>query len=100
MSATERLIELARRKERLIARAAAQRAEIAAILRRWQAPLEVADRALAVARFLRAHPLLVAAAAAAVVTLGRRRLLGLAGRGLAAWRLLRALRGWAAKLSA
>lgn len=99
MTAAERLIELARRKERLAARAAAQRAEMAAAFRRWQAPIAVADRVLAVTRFLREHPLLLAAAAAAAVLLGRRRLLGLAGRGFAAWRLLRALRGWAAKLS-
>jgi hypothetical protein len=100
MSITERLIELARRKERLVARAAVQRAEIAAAFHRWQGPIGIADRALAAGRFLRAHPVLLVVALAVAAVLGRRRLLGLASRGFAVWRLLRALRAWMGKLGA
>lgn len=100
MNTTERLIELARRKERLIARAAAQRAAIAGTFREWRTPIVVADRALAVARFFRSHPVLLAAAVAAAVALRGRTLVGLAGRGFAAWRVWRTLSTWSAGLFA
>lgn len=100
MNTTERLIELARRKERLIARAAAQRTAIAGTFREWRTPIAVADRALAVARFFRSHPVLLAAAVAAAVALRGRTLVGLAGRSFAAWRVWRTLSTWSARLFA
>ena len=84
------LIEIARRRERLIARAGAQRAAIAGTYHELEAPAAIADRALGVARFLRLHPLLTAAAvAAAAVALRRPGVLSLAGRAVAIWRLWR-----------
>jgi len=77
------LIEIARRRERLIARAGAQRAAIAGTVHELEAPAAVADRALGVARFLRLHPLLTA------VALRRPGVLSLAGRAVAIWRLWR-----------
>ncbi len=100
MSTTERLIELARRKERLIARAGVQRAAIAGTFRRWQKPIDVADRALAVVRFFREHPLLLATVVAAAAALRRRNLAGWIGRGYAAWRAFRAFSAWSSKLFA
>ncbi len=100
MNATERLIELARLKERLIARAALQRAAIAGTFREWRVPISVADQALSVARFFRAHPVLLAAAVTAVAALRGRTLIGLAGRGLAVWRLWRTVSTWSGRLFA
>jgi len=91
MNHTERMMEVARRKERLIARAARERAQIAAATRRWEQPLGVVDQALAAGRYLRAHPLLLVALVAAVVALQRRNLLRWAGRGFTAWRTWRVL---------
>jgi hypothetical protein len=87
----EQLIDIARRKERLSARAQAQRGAIAASFGELDRPIGVADRVLEVARFLRAHPVLVAAAAAALFVLRGRGLVGLAGRAFSAWRLWRTL---------
>lgn len=100
MNATERLIELARRKERLIARAAAQRAAVAATFREWRTPITVADRALAVVRFFRSHPFLLAATVAAAAALRGRTLVGLAGRGYTAWRIWRTVSAWSTRIFA
>jgi len=92
----DRLIEIARRKERLIARGESQRAAIGASFRQLQGPIGVIDRGLAVVRYLRAHPALVGVAVAAVVVLRGRGLLSMASRGLAVWRTWRALSAWSA----
>ena len=90
-----RLMEIALQKERLIARAEAQRAAVGECVYRLQGPIAIADRGVAVARFLRSHPLLVAAAAAALVALRGRGLLALAGRAFSVWRLWRSVSAWA-----
>jgi hypothetical protein len=92
----DKLAEIARRKERLIARGESQRAAIGTNLRQLQGPIGVVDRGLAVVRFLRAHPALVGVAVAAVVVLRGRGLLSMASRGLAVWRTWRALSAWSA----
>jgi len=94
---TESLAELARRKERLIARTAAQRSVIADVYHRWQMPVSLLDRGVAVARFLRSHPLLLAVGVAVAAAVGRRNLLYWAGRGWVAWRTGRALGAWLRK---
>lgn len=97
---TGNLIELARRKERLIARTAAQRTVIASAYRRWQKPASVLDRGITVARFLKAHPLLVAIGVAVAAAVGRRNLLHWIGRGWVAWRAGRTLGAWVSRLGA
>lgn len=92
----DRLIEIARRKERLIARAEAQRAAIGASFRQLERPISVIDRGLEIARFFRARPLLVAAIVTAVLAFRRHGLLSLASRALAAWRLWRSVSAWMA----
>ena len=94
------LIDIARRKERLSARAQAQRIAIAASFRDLGRPIGVADGALEVARFLRAHPVLVAAGAAALFVLRGRGLVGLASRAFSAWRLWRTISAMAVSLLA
>lgn len=96
----ERLIELAQRKERLIGTCARQRDQLAAQLSAWQAPLAVIDRGVSAARFLRSHPVAVAAAIIGAAVLGRRRLLRWAGRGVLMWRGWRTVRMLLGALSA
>lgn len=93
-----RQIELAGRRERLITQAELQRARIAAAARRWEKPAGVVDRGIEVARFLKSHPLLLAAAVGSAVVLGRRSLLGWVGRGFVAWRAWRSVGGWVRRL--
>lgn len=100
MNATERLIELAHRKERLIARAEAQRAAIAATVREWRTPIAVADHAFVVVRFFRSHPVVLAATVAAVAALRGRTLIGFAGRGFTAWRIWRTVSAWSERFFA
>jgi hypothetical protein len=87
----DQLIEIARRKERLIARAGSQRAAIGANFRQLQGPIGIVDRGLEIARFLRGHPLLVATVIAAVAAFRRRSLVTLAGSALSVWRIWRSL---------
>jgi hypothetical protein len=68
----ERLSEIARRKERLIAASARERAMLAAELGAWQKPIGVIDRSMAGVRFLKAHPALaLTGLAAQPAALGR-----------------------------
>jgi hypothetical protein len=67
-----RLRELARRKQALAARSAAQRATLAAALQPVASRLAMLDR---IVQSVRQRPVLVAAAAVALVLLGPRRLL-------------------------
>lgn len=97
---TERLTEIARRKESLVAKSGRERAALAAGFGVWQKPIDVIERGVAAARFLRSHPLLVAAAIVVVAVLGRRKLLRWAGRGLVAWRAWRTLQGLVSELNA
>lgn len=92
----DRLIEIARLQERLIARAEAQRAVIEESFRQLHGPIGLVDGGLAVASFLRAHPALVAAVVAALVAFRRRGLFSLAGRAVAVWRLWRSVSAWSA----
>jgi len=81
------LADIVLRKQQLIARCAAQRAAIGGAVRDLERPIAVADRILAVVRFFREHPLVLAGAVAAIVAVRRRTLFGLAARGITAWRL-------------
>jgi hypothetical protein len=97
---TDRLIEVARRKESLIAASARQRAMLAAELRAWQKPIGMIDRGIAATRFLKAHPALVAAGVVVAGVLGRRSLLRWVGRGVVVWRSWRALQTVVRRLNA
>lgn len=95
---SERQIALASRRERLLAQADLQRAQIAAAFRHWERPAAVADRGIAVVRTLKAHPLLLAAVVGVAAVLGRRSVLRLAGRGLIAWQTWQSVAGWMRRL--
>lgn len=89
-----RLMEIAFRKERMIARAEAQRAAIGRSFSQLRGPIAIADRGLSAVHFLRTHPALVAVAVAALVALRGRGLLSLAGRAFSVWRLWRSVSAW------
>lgn len=84
-----KLIELIRRRERLLARAEAQRGELAGIVQHWQVPLVVADRALTVAQALKNHPVLLVLPFAVLVAWRPRNLTAWAGRAWFVWRFWR-----------
>ena len=81
-----RLAEIRARRERLVARSAAQRDEVALLLSPWRGPLQVADRGLVAVDYVRAHPSIVVVAAAALVILAPRRAFRWAKRAFALWR--------------
>lgn len=84
-----KLVDLIRRRERLLVRAEAQRAEVAGIVRQWHTPIAAIDRALAVGQTLKAHPLLLVIPLAALALWRPSRLAAWAGRGWMAWRFWR-----------
>ncbi|MGB7543076.1 MAG: YqjK family protein [Burkholderiales bacterium] len=96
--------ELAHRREALIAQCEAQRRQIAEVAQPLKSASHIADRALGIARYLRAHPLLVGVAFAAAMIASRGRLLRwvgtalpIVGAGLRAGRALRKLRSHIAR---
>jgi hypothetical protein len=87
-----RLATLVRKRRTLVARAATQRAELAALVERWRRPLAVADTAFRVGLALRRHPALVAVGVALLAPLRGRSALRWGGRLFTLWELYRALR--------
>jgi YqjK-like protein len=88
-----RLAQIHARRERLLARSAAQRDEMALLLAPLRGPLAVADHGIAVAQYARAHPGLVVIAAAVFVLLSPKRAFRWARRAFTVWRGYR----WAAR---
>jgi hypothetical protein len=85
--------EIEQRRELLLARIALQRVRVELELRNLEQPIKIVDRGIAVVRYLKAHPLLVAAGVAVLTVVGRRRIAAWVGRGWVAWRGLRTLSG-------
>jgi hypothetical protein len=90
--------ELAHRREALIARCGEQRRQIAEVAQPLKSASRIVDRALNIARYVRAHPLLVGILVAAAMIAGRGRILRWVGialpivsAGLRAGRALRKL---------
>lgn len=88
-----KLTELAERRARLVAQAEAQRATLAQSMQPWRAPLALADRGLAVLRYLKSHPALPIGAAALVAILRPRGAVRWMQRGWVLWGVLRKIRG-------
>jgi len=86
-----RLAQVRARRERLIARSAAQRDELALLIAPLRRPVLAADRALAGAQYLRAHPGAVLIAVAALVVLSPKRAFRWARRAFGLWRGYRLL---------
>ncbi len=88
----QRLIELIRRRERLLMRADAQRAAFEGIAQRWSTPFSLFDRGMAAARSIKSHPVLVLAAVAALALLRPRAVAKWTGRSWVLWRFWRSSR--------
>jgi|GEM_PF-572033 len=100
MNHTDRLIEFARRKERLITRIEQQRIALSGEWHVWEKPAALVDRGIAVVGFLKSHPLLIAAGVAVVAVLRLHKFKGWLGRGLMMWRIWRSAGTWLRRLFA
>lgn len=94
----EQMLAVMQRRGELLAKIAAQRGQVAQIGARWQAPLALADQGLAVVRFLRSHPALVAGVVALFV-IRRRGVVGLMKSGWRVWKGYRFLTALSERLS-
>jgi hypothetical protein len=90
-----RMVEAALHRERLIARADAQRAVVSEGFRQLRGPIAIADGAISAVQYLKAHPVLVATAVAALVAFRGRGAVSFAGRALSIWRVWRSISEWA-----
>lgn len=81
----ERMHGIRQRRAELLARIEAQRGQVAGMASSWKGPLALADQGLSIARFLRAHPLVLAGVAMLVV-LRRRSAAGLFDRAWLVWK--------------
>lgn len=92
------MLDVMQRRGELLAKIASQRKQIATTGMRWKAPLEIADKGIAVVRFLRSNPVLVAVAAAIFAT--RRRGVGATvAAGWRLWRLYNSAKSFSAQLA-
>ena len=88
-----RLQELIRKRQRLVAHAATQRAQVAEQVESLHGPLAIADGAYRIAQVIRRHPAISAAATLAMFAQARQhRLLLWSGRLFGLWELYRSLR--------
>lgn len=82
-----KLIELAKRRKTLVARAAAQRAELSQALAPWRGPLAVVDEGCVALRYIRNHAALLVGVVAFVAPLRPLRLTKWLQRGWLVWRM-------------
>ena len=83
-------IDILRERENLLARCAAQRDELTVLIGLLDGPIKIADRGIAVARYVRDRPLVLGAVVAVMGVIKRRGLWKWAKRGFVAWRTYRA----------
>lgn len=88
MPMNQQILEVMQRRAELLARIASQREQMAEIREDFKTPLALADKGLAAVRYLRSHPVLVAAVAALFVI--RRR--GVFALAMGAWRVWKGYR--------
>ena len=86
------LAAIVRRRQALVSRVAAQRAEIEVFAERWRGPLAVADAAYRLGLALRRHLAISAVVLAMLVRTQRHRLLVWSGALLTLWELYQAFR--------
>lgn len=89
---SKRLIELAERRERLVALAASQRSEFSRNLSPLKTGCAIADKGVMAVRYLQQHPALVAGGVGLLVALRPRKALNWLKRGWFAWRMVQKLR--------
>lgn len=97
MDYTSRLIDIARRRERLLGRTEQQRVIIATACRALERPAGIVDRGIGALVYLKSHPLLMVVCVVVMATVSRRGLAGWIGRGWVLWRGWRSLANWSRK---
>lgn len=90
MSDGSRATPLAQRRSQLIARAAEQRETLAGAAEPWRAPVAMLDRGIAVVRFFKQYPAILAAGAAVALVLNPGRAWRWGRRAYIAWQAWRA----------
>ena len=88
----KKLTQLAERRRQLIAQAAAQRTALAYNVEPWRARLALADRGVAVLRYIGRHPALMVGAALLLAALRPQRAGKWLQRGWVVWQIGRRLR--------
>ena len=86
------LTRLAERRTQLVTQAAAQRTALAHDLEPWRARLALADQGIAVIRYVKRHPALLAGAALLIAALSPRHVGTWLRRGWVVWQFGRRLR--------
>lgn len=92
------MFKLMQNRSKLLAKIAAQRGQMTEIEAEWRAPLALADRGVAVVRFLRCHPLLVSGAMA-IILFHRRSMTGMTGLMWGVWRTWKSYRDFTSILA-
>jgi hypothetical protein len=87
-----KLAAVVQRRQAMVSRAAAQRAEIAVFVERWRRPLSVADGAYRLGQAVRRHPAISAVGLAILVWTQRNRVLVWSGGLFTLWELYQAFR--------
>ncbi|MGH8618759.1 MAG: YqjK-like family protein [Burkholderiales bacterium] len=90
MSYHSRIAHLEQRRALLVANTAAQRVALAGAADAWRGPLAVADRGIAVVRFFKQYPAMLAAVAVVALVLKPGPTWRWGRRGYLAWRTWRA----------
>lgn len=93
----ENMLELMERREKILERISLQRGQLAQIGSEMRGHLWLADKGMAIARFLRFHPLLVAGMAA-LFLVRRRTVADIVWVGWLVWKVIRDLTSISAKL--
>lgn len=88
---TRHAIELANRREQLLAKAAMQRIALARDLAPWRVPLALADQGLSSLRYLRHHPSLLVGGIGLLTVVRARRPLKWLERGWLLWQVIHRL---------
>ena len=91
---SNRLEEIARRKQLLIEKAGRERDELAAACEEIRSPLSITATLLSVGRTLRTHPIIAAALSSFLVSGYASKLLKSGGELLRLWKLTRPLWDW------
>lgn len=86
------LLQLAVRRERIIALVATQRGVLAQAVEPWRMPLALADQGISVMRYLKRHPEGIVGIAVLLAALRPGRIATWLGRGWVSWQLLQTLR--------
>jgi hypothetical protein len=91
---SNRLEEIAQRKQALIDRAGRERAELATAYNKIRAPIDISATLLGLGRTLKTHPIIAAGISSFLVSGYAGKLLKSTGELLQLWKLARPIWGW------